>query len=117
VSVEAFLNAKAHEYALELEDKSNKLKAELDDVRRRERQIQLKLDAVQSAIKRSGDFQSRTEADFQCPSCWIHNKARTSLTVVPGTSDATILVCGTCKAKFIIPFGPLRLDADMSNGD
>lgn len=117
MSVEAFLNAKAHEYALELEDKSNKLNADLEDVRRRERQIQLKLDAVRSAIKRSADFQSRAEADFQCPSCWIHDKTRTNLTPVPGTSQASILVCGTCKAEFIIPFGPLKLDADMFNGD
>ncbi|MGZ4853158.1 MAG: hypothetical protein ACXV3D_08255 [Halobacteriota archaeon] len=117
MSIDAFLNDKAHEYALELEDKSNKLKADLEDVRRRERQIQLKLDAARNAIKRSADFQSRAGTDFQCPSCWIHDKSRTSLTPVPGTSHATILVCGTCKVEFIIPFGPMKLDADISNGD
>ena len=85
-----FLAMKALEYAANFKNKATKLKSDLEKIKRRERLIELELDAARSAIYASMPSMAVSGR------CWIHHKTTTLLTPVPRPID--IFVCDVCKA-------------------
>ena len=79
------------------------LEAELAAIDQRVAEINAEIKDAKLARTRLLDFRALIGADFQCPHCWVHSEARSTLEAVPGTDGEEILICRTCSSEYLIP--------------
>ena len=87
----------------ELQTRARALQPELEKIEARKREIETISHAANLSLKRLSSFQPEIDGNFQCPRCWVHHEARTSMLPVPGTDTEDFFKCHVCHFKFSLP--------------
>jgi hypothetical protein len=104
MSTDDVLSKEASEIAADIQNRIPFLEVKLEEAKAQVANIDAELNTARLSLERAADFLPTLGSDFQCPSCWIHNKTRATLRPVAGDSTKDILKCNVCNEQFSIPF-------------
>jgi len=104
MSPEMRIRQLAAETADGLHHQSEALHRELGEIRTRQAQIGLKLDAAKLAQQRLANFQIVIGEEYQCPRCWIERATHASLRPMDGSTDSEdFFRCSGCGWDISLP--------------
>ena len=83
----------AEEIVQHMEARRSALQAELAKIEARKREIDLALRATKLGRERLANFQIKIGPDYQCPSCWVRNEQRTTLSAIPSDTKDNLYRC------------------------
>lgn len=104
VELRSLLAQQAQQIAHDLERGEARLNAKIADLNRELAEVEAKRKSARRATQRLLNYPILIGRQFQCPSCWIHDEARSSLTSPRGTDDHDIMRCRACGWELIVPF-------------
>jgi hypothetical protein len=103
VSVRSAISELTREIADHFQARASALQQELLQIESRKREIEAELAAANLTHDRLLRFQETIGGKLQCPSCWVCDEIRSSLTLIPGTGGEDFLQCDICHLEFSIP--------------
>lgn len=103
MNVRSALAQEAERIVSRLERGMAAFEAELAELESKKAKLQAQLHASNLASDRLLNYPILVGADYQCPSCWIQNEARSKLRPMSGTDTADIMACNVCAFSLTIP--------------